>query len=317
MSGEGAGGSGAAFEDHFPDGIKAGFTAPGEAPEVFFRDTLFGNVAVKVEVDDVESALREDQEAVVCAAKGRDVHAGAGSVGADQKGHAVAVAADIGLGFTFAVSFEVEEFEAVLGAFGEDVGIGSLLGGRIGNTEEKLGDVIAIVSVKKVATSNGTAYESHGRAQGAVDEKAHAVFGCLCVVIWWSVTSDVCAIISPVWIAGNAIPVEGGGVLESAKWHGGTRLDLVSARDDGGIQDPEELIGMAVGMAAGAGKGFGGGGIGVVKGNTSLFEGGRSGIVERDDGLHDRTGSVGQVDEGDGVGNGIKNPGSGGSAIRF
>ena len=229
----------------------------------------------------------------------------------------MAVATDVGLGFAFVVSSEVEKFEAVLGAFGEDVGIGSLLGGRIGNTEEKLGDVIAIVSVKKVATSNGTAHESHGRAQGAVDKKAHAVFGCLCVFIWWSVTSDVCAVISPVWIAGNAIPVERGGVLESAKWHGGTRLDLVSARDDGGIQDPEELIGMAVGMAAGAGEGFGGGSEGGVEGDATAFERGRSGVVERDGGLQDRTGGVGHVDEGDGVGNGIEDPGLGGSAICF
>jgi hypothetical protein len=229
----------------------------------------------------------------------------------------VAVATDVGLGFAFVVSSEVEKFEAVLGAFGEDVGVGSLLRRRIGGAEEKSGEVIAIVSVKQVATSNGDAHESHGRTQGTIDEMAHGVFGVFRVDIWRSVTSDVCAIIPPVWITGNAIPVKGGGVPESAKRHGGTGLDLVSARDDGGIQDPEELIGMAVGMAAGAGEGFGGGSEGGVEGDATAFERGRSGVVERDGGLQDRTGGVGHVDEGDGVGNGIEDPGLGGSAICF
>ncbi len=144
LPGERSGVAGAPFENHFPNGIEAWFASPGESPEVFFGDAFFGDVAVEFEVDDVESALGKNEEAVIGSAPGGGVHAAAGRVGADPEGHAVAVAANVGLGFAFVVAFEVEEFEAVFGPFRKDVGISAFLGRREGNVEEETGEVIAL-----------------------------------------------------------------------------------------------------------------------------------------------------------------------------
>ena len=75
LTGKGTRVPGAAFEDHFPDGIKAGVTSPGESPELSFGNAFFRNSAVEIKVDDIESALGEDEEAVVSAAPGGRVHA--------------------------------------------------------------------------------------------------------------------------------------------------------------------------------------------------------------------------------------------------
>ena len=80
LSGEGTGVSRTAFEDHFPDGVKAHFAPPGKAPHVSFGNAFFCEATVEIEVDDIESALRKDKEAVVGAAPGGCVHAGARSV---------------------------------------------------------------------------------------------------------------------------------------------------------------------------------------------------------------------------------------------
>lgn len=117
LAGEGAGVSGTAFKDHFPNGVEVGFVLPRESPEVFFGDPFFGKAAVEIEGDDIEAALREDEEAVISPAPSGGVHAGAGGIGTDEEGHAMAVAADVGLGFSFVVALEVEEIEAVFGAF--------------------------------------------------------------------------------------------------------------------------------------------------------------------------------------------------------
>ena len=115
LSGEGAGVTGASFEDHFPDRIEARFAAPGETPQVFFRNPFFSDVAVEIEVDNVEATLWKDEEAIVSPAPSGGIHTGARGVGGDEEGHAMAVAADVGLRFAFVVSFEVEELESILG----------------------------------------------------------------------------------------------------------------------------------------------------------------------------------------------------------
>jgi len=83
LSGKGTGVSGAAFEDHFPDGIEAGFAPPRKAPHVSFGNAPFCEATVEIEVDDIESALWKDKEAVVGAAPSGRVHAGTRSVGTD------------------------------------------------------------------------------------------------------------------------------------------------------------------------------------------------------------------------------------------
>lgn len=191
------------------------------------------------------------------------------------------------------------------------------MSGRVGNALEETGHVITIVSVNQVATFKGTAHERHGRFQGIIDDLADGVFRVGPVDIWRTVTSDVGAVISAIWITGNAIPVKGGGVEESANRHGGTGLDLVSAGDDGGFEDPEELIGVAIGVATCAGKGSGGGGACGVEDSAAALEGGRGGVVERNGGFQDGPRGVGEIHERNGIGNGIEDPGLGGSAIDF
>lgn len=233
LTGKGTGVSGAPFENHFPDGIEAGFAAPGESPEVFFRDAFFGKTAVEVEVDDVEAALWENEEAIISPAPGGGVHAAARGVGADPEGHAVAVAANIGLGFAFVVSFEVEEFEAVLGAFGEDVGVGAFLSGWVGDAEEEASEVIALGSGKEVAFFTRVAHEGHGGRKGTIDEVAGRAFGFLEIGIWWSMAADLGAVVATIGVAGDAVPVERGGVTQSPERHRGAGHDLIAATDDG------------------------------------------------------------------------------------
>lgn len=315
MSGEGPGVSGAALEDHVPDGIEAGLVLPGEAPEGFLGNAFVGDFSVEIEIDDVEPALREDEEAVVSTAPGGNVHAGAGGVGADEEGHAVAVAADVGFGGAFVVASEVEEFESFFRAFGEDVGVGPFLGGRVGDAEEKAGDVVAVVAVEEVSMADGATWEGHGGAEGAVNDVADGDFRSAWLDIGRGVAGDVGAIVSSVGIPGNAVPVEGGGVDEATKRHRDTGLDLVSAGDDGGIEDPEELVGVAVGVAAGAGEGSAGRSAGGIEGDASAFEGRRGGVVERDGVGDDGLGGVTEVDEREGVVDGIEDPGLGGRAV--
>ena len=72
---------------------------------------------------------------------------------------------------------------------------------------------------------------------------------------------------------------------------------------------------MTIRVATGAGEGCGGGGPGRVKGDASALKNGGSGIVERDGGFKDGLGRVGEVNEGDGVGDDIEDPGLGRGAV--
>ena len=113
LSGEGAGVACAAFQDHFPNGVKAWLTPPRKAPEIFFWNAFLGDISVKIEGDDIESPLWEDEKAIVGSTPGWGIHAGSGGVGRDEKGHAMTVSADVGLRFSFVVAFDVEELESV------------------------------------------------------------------------------------------------------------------------------------------------------------------------------------------------------------
>ena len=159
------------------------------------------------------------------------------------------------------------------------------MGRRIGDREEEAGHVIAFISVKAVAISDGVAREGHRRVHGAIDHMAHGVVGAGAVDIGRSVTVGIGTVGSSVGVAGNAIPVKGGGVTKATEGHGGAGLDLLFTSDDGSVENPEELVGVTVRMAAGTGKGLGRGGVCVVEGDASALEGGRGGVVERDGGF--------------------------------
>lgn len=201
----------------------------------------------------------------------------------------MAVAADVGLRFVFVVSFDVEEFEAVFSALGEDVIVSAFLGGRIGNAEEELGHVVAFFFSKESDFSfvvlPGVTIEEHSAGEASVDEVTRGAFWVVGVGVGRSMTVNFGAVISTVGIAGNAIPVEGCGVAKTPDGHGGARLDLVAAADDGSFENPEKLVGVAIGMATGTGEGCRGGGEGGVEGDAAAFKNRRGGIVEGDGGF--------------------------------
>lgn len=201
----------------------------------------------------------------------------------------MAVAADVGLRFVFVVPFDVEELEAVFSALGEDVIVSAFLGGRIGDAEEELGHFVAFFFTKESDFSfvvlPGVTIEEHGAGETSIDEMTGGAFWVVGVGVGRSMTVNFGAVISTVGIAGNAIPVKGCGVAKTPDGHGGARLDLVAAADDGSFENPEKLVGVAVGVTTGAGEGCRGRREGGVEGDAAAFKNRRGGIVEGDGGF--------------------------------
>ena len=76
----------------------------------------------------------------------------------------------------------------------------------------------------------------------------------------------------------------GGDIAQAPYGQRDARRDLVTSGQvaDGRVEHPEELIGMAIRMAAGAGKGAGGGGRGGLEGFAPALQGGVGRIGEGD-----------------------------------
>lgn len=161
--------------------------------------------------------------------------------------------------------------------------------GWIGDTEEELGHVVAFFFTKEAGFSfvvlPGVTIEEHGAGETSIDEMTGGALRIVGIGIRRGVTVDFGAVVTAVGIAGNAIPVEGCGVAEAPDGHGGARLDLVAAADDGSFENPEKLVGVAVGVATGTGEGCRGRREGGVEGDAAAFENRRGGIVEGDGGF--------------------------------
>lgn len=159
----------------------------------------------------------------------------------------------------------------------------------IGDTKEKAGHIITFFFTKESDFSfvvlPSVTIEEHGAGEASIDEMTGGAFRVVGIGVGRSMTVNFGAVISTVGIAGNAIPVEWGGVAESANGHGGARLDLVAAADDGSFENPEKLVGVAVGVTTGAGEGCRGRREGGVEGDAATFENRRGGIVEGDGGF--------------------------------
>ena len=161
--------------------------------------------------------------------------------------------------------------------------------GWIGDAEEKAGHIITFFFTKEPGFSfvvlPGVTIEEHGAGETSIDEMTGGAFRVAGIGIRRGVTVDFRAVVTAVGIAGNAIPVEWGGVAEAANGHGRARRDLVAAADDGSFENPEKLVGVAVGVTTGAGEGCRGRREGGVEGDAATFENRRGGIVEGDGGF--------------------------------
>ena len=161
--------------------------------------------------------------------------------------------------------------------------------GWIGDAEEKAGHIITFFFTKEPGFSfvvlPGVTIEEHGAGETSIDEMTGGAFRVAGIGIRRGVTVDFGAVVAAVGVAGNAIPVEWGGVAEAANGHGGARLDLVAAADDGSFENPEKLVGVPVGVATGTGEGCRGRREGGVEGDAAAFENRRGGIVEGDGGF--------------------------------
>ena len=312
--------SSAVLQHHVPDGVESPPTAPRHSPDTALGRTPFGDSAVKVKVDDVQPSLRQDQPAIVGSAPRGRVHPGSRRVGADQEWHPVAVATDVGPAFPrVVVSLDVEQLESISCTRRHHVGVRTSLGGGVGHAEDELGHRIplagrqfsrfALVVLCRIADQH------HRVGQSPVDQVPGTAFGVAQAAVGFDSLADVGTVVAPVGVPGDAIPMIRLGVAQSADRHRRAWHDLVATGDDRGVQHPQQLIGVSVGMAAGTRvRSRGGRGRSIERDPSALDLG--VGRIFQANCLDDfQRGRVVHVDQRHGVGDGIEHPGHGRLAV--
>ena len=322
LPGKGPGETGAAFHHHVPE--DRALAAHG-APHTPFRKGIVP-IGLASQMDHVPTALRQDQPAVVGAAPRRGVHAGERRVGAHPERHAVAVAAgvDSRVG-SVGYAVNVEPLEPGRGIVRQDVRVGAPLGGRVRNAEEELRQIVALRRGQRAGLAfvvdRALPHQAHGGPERGVHEEPGAALLVPDVAVGRRLGPRTGRVDPAVGITGNPVPVVGRGVSQTANRHGRAGRDLGAALPvaDRRIQDPDQLVGVAVGMAALAREGAGGRRIGVVEGDAPALDGGMRRIIERHGPDYPRGGWIRDVDLGDGVGYRVEDPRPRGAAgpVRF
>jgi hypothetical protein len=90
---------------------------------------------------------------------------------------------------------------------------------------------------------------------------------------------------------------------------------LASSRDDRGLKNPEELVGMPVRMATGTRESFGAGGTGIIEGNTTALKWRGGGVVEFNGRCDDWFFRIRKIDVRDRILNSIEDPSLGWSSL--
>ena len=63
------------------NGVKPWFASPRQTPEIFLGNPFLGDITIKIKVDDIEPALRQDEKAIIRSAPSWGIHPGSGGVG--------------------------------------------------------------------------------------------------------------------------------------------------------------------------------------------------------------------------------------------
>jgi hypothetical protein len=90
---------------------------------------------------------------------------------------------------------------------------------------------------------------------------------------------------------------------------------LASSGDDRSLKNPEELVGMPVGMTTGTRESFSAGGAGIIEGDTAALEWCRGGVVELNGRFYDWFTPIRKIDVRDGILNSIEDPSFGWSSL--
>ena len=103
----------------------------------------FRVVVEEIEIDDIESPMRQNQEPVISSAPSRRIHPGTRRIGADQKRHSMTIAANVWSRFPVIIAINVKEFEPLLCPIRDNIAVRPLLRWWIRNAQQEFCHVIA------------------------------------------------------------------------------------------------------------------------------------------------------------------------------
>ena len=171
------------------------------------------------------------------------------------------------------VAIDMKQAEAAPGPLGNDIRGAAALGGRIGDVKEKGGHGVAFGRRKRarltLVIDSFVSSQPHRRSESAIDEVANGARGISSIAVGGDTPMNARGIDPAVGITGDPVPMKRGGVAKSPAGHRRAGHDLIAPGDDRRVEHPEEMIGVAVGMATGTGKRLRRRGGGRVEGNFS------------------------------------------------
>ena len=258
LPGERSGVSRASFQHHIPDGIEGRSAAPGELPDTPLIIPGLGNPPVEIELDNVQSSLRKDQESIVGTTPRRCFHSRSGCVGAGVERHAMTVSATVAAGRAASVSDDVEHSEAVFRTLRQFVRVGTPLGRRERDTEQVRRQIISLgcreSSWLAFIVDRFIAVCPENLSHADVDQMPRARQLIVGIGGRFDGCVDVRTVIPTVRIAEDSVPMERRGVAQTTHRHRGTGHDLIAAGDDRSLQHPQQLVGVVVRVATFTGK---------------------------------------------------------------
>ena len=203
---------------------------------------------------------------------------------------------------------------------------GRVGGRRIGHVQDERGERVANVGVQETTFAfvvRGAIRDiAHRRGEAAVHQMAGAGFRLAEIAIGIHRLRHRGGVVAPEGVSGNAVPVVRLRVAQPAHRHGQPRRHLraagfqltrafaVAAAGTAvrGLEHPDELIGVAVRVAAFARERAGGGGVGVVEGDAALFHHPVGGVDQGDRAQNGRIVDGSQIHQGHRVVHGVQHP---------
>ena len=161
-------------------------------------------------------------------------------------------------GSATAITFNVKQSKALFGSVALNIVIGSTLRRRVGNTQQEDRHIVAFGSREHAefsfVVSIGFAYPVHGGGEATINKIQRRCSRVVDVAVRWHMAICVRRIYAAIRVAGNAVPVIGFCVSQSANRHSDSRLDLIATGDDRGRKYPHQLIGVTVRVTTGTGE---------------------------------------------------------------
>ena len=150
--------------------------------------------------------------------------------------------------------------------------------------------------------------KSHCRCKSAIDQMTDAADRITFHGIWFHAGIDVGAVVASVWVAGNSVPMIRLGVAQSANGHRRTRHDLIATGYNGSFQNPQQLIGVTIGMTTRTGECSGGRSCCRFERHTASLHRRVSRVVQHDSGRDTRCYAIREIHQTDGIRHRVQHP---------